>query len=91
LYYKTLDLSLPLYKRIDSNDQKYSGSASAAIRATSVKTLDDDHHAGQVGGGRERSGGKGEGELTLPLFFDNLNSLITVWTLLNLKKKEGKK
>lgn len=67
--------------------------------------FNDDQHQGQGGaggkkekrkGGREEAGGQPggrwrEGELTLRRFFDNLNSLIIVWTLLYHTKKGGKK
>jgi len=42
-------------------------------------------------GKREEGGRWGEGELTLRRFFDNLNLLIIVWTLLYRTKKGGKK
>jgi hypothetical protein len=40
---------------------------------------------------REEGGRWREGELTLRRFFDNLNSLIILWTLLCHTKKGGKK
>jgi len=60
----------------------------------------DEKHQEQVGeeekkkkgkAGGKRRGVSQEGELMLRRFFDNLNSLIIVWTFLYHTKKGGKK
>jgi hypothetical protein len=58
------------------------------ITGKSERREKKERREGRGGGSARRAKG---GELTLRRFFDNLNSLIIVWTLLYHTKKGGKK